>query len=87
MFRVAQDLSARLVRELSSAGYDAAVAESADVRTVIQHEPDLILLQTDVRTLDCCGLLVQLKGNDAAVTDVRIVPIGRRAEKPVLCAR
>jgi DNA-binding response OmpR family regulator len=65
LFRVAQDLSARLVRELSSAGYDAAVSESADVRTVIQHEPDLILLQTDVRTLDCCGLLVQLKGNDA----------------------
>jgi len=27
--------------------------------------PDLILLQTDARTLDCCGLLVQLKGNDA----------------------
>jgi len=65
LFRVAQDLSVRLVRELSSAGYDAAASESADVRTVIQHEPDLILLQTDVRTLDCCGLLVQLKGNDA----------------------
>jgi DNA-binding response OmpR family regulator len=65
LFRVAQELSARLVRELSSAGYEAAVSESADVRTVIQHEPDLILLQTDVRTLDCCGLLVQLKGNDA----------------------
>src|SRR5215472_1753356 len=64
LFRVAHDLSARLVPELFSAGYDAAISESADVRTVLQHEPDLILLQTDVRTLDCCGLLVQLKGND-----------------------
>jgi DNA-binding response OmpR family regulator/S1-C subfamily serine protease len=65
LFRVAHDLSARLVPELSSAGYDAAVSESADVRTVLQHGPDLILLQTDVRTLDCCGLIVQLKSNDA----------------------
>src|SRR3984957_15228086 len=64
LFRLADDLSARLVSELSRAGYDAAVAESADVRTVLQQEPDLILLQTDVRTLDCCGLLVQLKGNE-----------------------
>src|SRR5215469_6751328 len=65
LFRVAQDLSARVVPELSRAGYDAAVSESADVRTVLELAPDLILLQTDVRTLDCCGLLVQLKGNDA----------------------
>jgi DNA-binding response OmpR family regulator len=65
LFRVAHDLSARLVSELSRAGYDVTASESADVRTVLQHEPDLILLQTDVRTLDCCGLLVQLKGNEA----------------------
>ena len=65
LFRVAQELSARLVSELSRAGYDATATESADVRTVLQHAPDLVLLQTDVRTLDCCGLLVQLKGNEA----------------------
>jgi DNA-binding response OmpR family regulator len=65
LFRVAQDLSASLVSELSSAGYDVATPESADVRTVLQQQPDLILLQTDVRTLDCCGLLTQLKGNEA----------------------
>ena len=65
LFRVAHDLSARLVSELSRAGYDVAAPESADVRTVLQHQPDLILLQTDVRTLDCCGLLTQLKGNEA----------------------
>ena len=29
-------------------------------------EPDLILLQTDVATLDCCGLIAQLKGNEAS---------------------
>ena len=52
LFRLAADLSARLVSELSRAGYDATVADSADVRTVLQHAPDLILLQTDVRTLD-----------------------------------
>src|SRR5260370_13196747 len=65
LFRVAQDLSASLVSELSGAGYDVATPQSADVRTVLQQQPDLILLQTDVRTLDCCGLLTQLKGNDA----------------------
>jgi DNA-binding response OmpR family regulator len=65
LFRVAQDLGASLVSELSRAGYDIATPESADVRTVLQQQPDLILLQTDVRTLDCCGLLTQLKGNEA----------------------
>jgi DNA-binding response OmpR family regulator len=64
LFRVAPDLSEKLVSELSRAGYDAEASGSADVRTVLEHQPDLILLQTDVRTLDCCGLLVQLKGND-----------------------
>ena len=64
LFRVAHDLSEKLVSELSLAGYDAEASGSADVRTVLEHQPDLILLQTDVRTLDCCGLLVQLKGND-----------------------
>ena len=65
LFRVTHDLSARLVSELSRAGYDVTAPENADVRTVLQHQPDLILLQTDVRTLDCCGLLTQLKGNEA----------------------
>jgi S1-C subfamily serine protease/CheY-like chemotaxis protein len=65
LFRVARDLSARLESELSRAGYDVTAPESADVRTVLQHQPDLILLQTDVRTLDCCGLLTLLKGNEA----------------------
>src|SRR5580704_2799096 len=64
LFRTALDLSARLVSELSRAGYDVAAPESADVRTVLEHRPDLILLQTDVRTLDCCGLLTQLKDNE-----------------------
>ena len=66
LFRVAPDLSARLVSELSRAGYDVTAPETADVRTVLQHSPDLILLQTDVRTLDCCGLLLQLKSTEAA---------------------
>jgi DNA-binding response OmpR family regulator len=65
LFRVAQDLNASLVLELARAGYDVATPESADVRTVLEQQPDLILLQTDVRTLDCCGLLTQLKGNEA----------------------
>src|ERR1700734_3852797 len=64
LFRTSRDLSARLMPELARAGYDVASPESVDVRTVLQHRPDLILLQTDVRTLDCCGLLTQLKGNE-----------------------
>src|SRR5580658_1815063 len=65
LFRAAHDMSARLVADLSRAGYEVAAPDSADVRTALQHQPDLILLQTDVRTLDCCGLLTQLKGNEA----------------------
>ncbi len=72
LFRIAQDLSARLASELSRAGYDVATPESADVRTVLQHQPDLILLQTDVRTLDCCGLLTELKGNETT-TAVKVI--------------
>jgi DNA-binding response OmpR family regulator len=64
LFRIAPDLSAKLASDLSRAGYDVVAPESVDVRTVLQHQPDLILLQTDVRTLDCCGLLTQLKGNE-----------------------
>jgi hypothetical protein len=52
LFRVAHDLSASLVSDLSRAGYDVATPETADVSTVLQQQPDLILLQTDVRTLD-----------------------------------
>ena len=72
LFRVAQDLGASLVSELSRAGYDVAPEQSADVRTVLQQQPDLILLQTDVRTLDCCGLLTQLKGNETTAS-VKII--------------
>jgi serine protease Do len=68
LLRIAQDLSASLVSELSRAGYDVATSDSADVRTVLQQQPDLVLLQTDVRTLDCCGLLTQLKGNETTAT-------------------
>src|SRR4029077_15432928 len=72
LFRVAYDLSASLVSELSRAGYDVATPESTDVRTVLQQQPDLILLQTDVRTLDCCGLLTQLKDNESTAS-VKII--------------
>jgi DNA-binding response OmpR family regulator len=72
LFRVAHDLSASLVSDLSRAGYDVATPESADVSTVLQQQPDLILLQTDVRTLDCCGLLTQLKANETTAS-VKII--------------
>jgi len=65
LLRVADDLSAKLAPQLASAGYDASVSRQADVRTVLERNPDLILLQTDARTLDCCGLLAELKGNEA----------------------
>src|SRR5262245_6268761 len=68
LFRAAQELSASLIPELSRAGYEVAAPESADVRTVLEQRPDLILLQTDARTLDCCGLLTQLKGNEETAT-------------------
>jgi DNA-binding response OmpR family regulator len=72
LFRAPSDLSARLVPELSRAGYDVAAPGTADVRTVLELQPDLILLQTDVQTLDCCGLLAELKGNEVTAP-VRVV--------------
>lgn len=66
LLRASEELKARLMPELTSAGYEILTPASADVQTVLQHAPDLILLQTDVTTLDCCGLITQLKGNEAS---------------------
>jgi len=66
LFRASDELNTRLMSQLASAGYEVSAPQSADVQTVLQHEPDLILLQTDVTTLDCCGLIAQLKGNEAS---------------------
>src|ERR1700751_4829829 len=82
LFRVGHDLSAKLVSELSRAGYDVAAPEGADVRTVLEQRPDLILLQTDVRTLDCCGLFAELKGNDTtAPTKIILLAEGGPLER------
>src|ERR1700722_20773284 len=65
LLRASDELKARVMPELVGAGYDAVASSGADVQTVLQYEPDLILLETDVATLDCCGLIVQLKGNES----------------------
>jgi DNA-binding response OmpR family regulator/S1-C subfamily serine protease len=72
LFRASDELNTRLMSELSNAGYEVSAPQSADVQTVIQQAPDLVLLQTDVTTLDCCGLIAQLKGNEASAP-VKIV--------------
>jgi DNA-binding response OmpR family regulator len=66
LLRASDELSARLMSELSSSGYEVVAPVTSDVQTVLQNGPDLILLQTDVTTLDCCGLIAQLKGNEAS---------------------
>jgi DNA-binding response OmpR family regulator len=65
LLRASDELKARVMPELAGAGYDAVASSGADVQTVLQYGPDLILLETDVATLDCCGLIVQLKGNES----------------------
>ena len=72
LLRASDELKVRLMSELTSAGYEVLAPPTADVQTVLQHEPDLILLQTDVTTLDCCGLITQLKGNESSAP-VKIV--------------
>jgi DNA-binding response OmpR family regulator len=72
LFRTSDDLNARLISELTRAGYEISAPERTDVQSVLEHEPDLILLQTDVKTLDCCGLISELKGNEASAP-VKIV--------------
>ena len=63
--RASEELNGQLMSSLTGAGYEVAALANADVHTVVQHAPDLILLQTDVTTLDCCNLVAQLKGNEA----------------------
>jgi len=72
LLRASDELKGRLLPELNRAGYEVSAPTEADVQMVLQHEPDLVLLQTDVATLDCCGLIAQLKGNDATAL-VKIV--------------
>src|SRR6266446_9444881 len=72
LFRTSDDLNARLMSELARAGYEVIAPERTDVQTVLQHRPDLILLETDVKTLDCCGLISELKGNEAS-SPVKII--------------
>src|SRR6202008_1237667 len=72
LFRASDDLKARLISEFSRAGYEITAPEHTDVQTVLEEKPDLILLQTDVKTLDCCGLIAELKGNEASAT-VKII--------------
>jgi DNA-binding response OmpR family regulator/S1-C subfamily serine protease len=68
LFRASDDLKARLISEFARAGYEISAPERTDVQTVLEQKPDLILLQTDVKTLDCCGLISELKGNEASAT-------------------
>jgi serine protease Do len=72
LLRASDELNSRLLPELTGAGYEVSAPTEADVHTILQHEPDLVLLQTDVATLDCCGLIAQLKGNEASAS-VKIV--------------
>ena len=72
LLRASDELKAKLLPELSAAGYEALAPENADVPTVLQNGPELVLLQTDVTTLDCCGLIAQLKGNEIS-SPIKIV--------------
>src|SRR5215475_7465933 len=49
---------------------------------VARELSDRLVLQTDVKTLDCCGLLVQLKGNeDTAAVKVILLADGGALER------
>ena len=72
LVRASEELNTRLMPELTGAGYEASASPRADVQSVLQYGPDLILLETDVATLDCCGLISQLKGNESSAA-IKIV--------------
>jgi DNA-binding response OmpR family regulator len=76
LFRTSDDLTERLTNELARAGYGVAAPENATVATVLQQDPDLILLQTDVATLDCCGLIAELKSNQKSAS-VKIILLAK----------
>jgi DNA-binding response OmpR family regulator len=76
LFRTSDDLKERLTKALAQAGYDVAAPEDASVETVLQQEPDLLLLQTDVATLDCCGLISELKNNEKSAP-VKIILLAK----------
>jgi S1-C subfamily serine protease len=83
-------LLARLPSELAgvteqlflSAGYTVLVSPSTDMSTVLDFQPDLIVLRTDVVTLDCCGLLAQLKADPRTLsTKVILLASGGALER------
>jgi len=80
LFRTADDLTARLMSELSSAGYDVVAPESTDVRTVIQHQPDLILLDVHLPDINGAEVLARLKAK-ARTRDIPVVVLSADATK------
>jgi DNA-binding response OmpR family regulator len=59
--RLSPETIASTERLLVDAGYNVSVSPLTEMAAVLGSQPDLMILQTDVATLDCCGLLAQLK--------------------------
>lgn len=65
--RLPSDMAAAAEGLFLSARYAVLVAPLTDMSIVLDFQPDLIVLRTDVATLDCCGLLAQLKADPRTV--------------------
>ena len=65
-------LSAQLGTVLSEAGYEVSTDYRLGMRSVLEFEPDIVILGADPPRLDCCDLLSEIKGSEST-QNIRVV--------------
>jgi DNA-binding response OmpR family regulator len=65
-------LRQRITEILAGAGYEVFVNDDQGMKSVLTHEPDVIVLGADPPNFDCCQLLSEIKGSDKT-SHIRVV--------------
>ena len=75
-------LSERISAVLRESGYVVSTDYRQGMRSVLEFEPDIVILGADPPQLDCCDLLSEIKGSDST-QNIRVVMLspGGSAER------
>src|SRR5215469_4019683 len=65
-------LSERISAVLREAGYEVSADYRQGMRSVLEFEPDIVVLGADPPQLDCCDLLSEIKGSEST-HNIRVV--------------
>src|SRR5215475_5531724 len=57
-------LSGSIVSELTSAGYEVSTEYRGGMKSVLEFNPDAVILGADPPQLHCCDLLSEIKGSE-----------------------